>query len=206
MSLATIRTSFLQGSLQELDRFPAEVAARIRARLGGQTMHTILAAQEEWLPVELDVELTAAIAEEVGVDGARAWAHATAAAELQRPLLKPIVGMLRIFGVSPLGCAKVVPRGWDLIYQGCGRMVREATEGDTALLWLQAPPPALTSCPAYLEGTAGAMAVLFDLCGVEGEVLLDHVGPDVMFHLRWATETAALRSTPEVTLAPRAPR
>jgi hypothetical protein len=194
MSEPLMRTSFLQATLQRVDALKYGVAPQVIARLGA-VADQIRESTAEWAPVELGIALNTAVADEVGLQKLRRWQRANTTRSFERPTLAPVFATLRIFGVSPIGGAKIIPRSWDAIFRDCGRFVREASDDGEALLWLRGPPSIVRESSAYLEAIAGGFEAFFDVCATEGEAFIEHAEGDVLYTLAWGDALARRRAS-----------
>lgn len=185
MTAPAMRSHHLQSNLVEVDRLGPEAAARVRVVLGEERIAQIEAPPTDWLPIEVDIALTEAVHEVLGEGGVRRWSREALATSLDKPFMRPLLGALRVFGLTPAGYTKLGPRGWGAIYRDCGTLVREALDDRHVLLRHVGVPPVMHASVPYAEGIAGAFEVVFTLCGVDGEVALERTSDEVRYGLRW---------------------
>ena len=185
MSEPQMRAHHLQSSLEAVDVLGPEVTADVHSRVSPSTLETIRRAPHDWLPIALDVELTEAIAAVIGIEGVRRWSHDALARSLDKPFMSPLLGALRVFGVTPAGYTKLGPRGWAGIYRDAGALVREQTGPSEVLLTHVDVPPVVMASEATHEGTAGAFEVVLKACRVAGEVRLSRGVDEVRYIMSW---------------------
>jgi hypothetical protein len=185
MSAPAMRSHHLQSNLAEVDRLGEERAARVRTIVGAQRIATIEAPPSDWLPIEIDIALTEAVQEVLGPGGVRSWSREALSTSLDKPFMRPLLGALRVFGVTPAGYTKLGPRGWGAIYRDCGTLEREVLDEHHILLRHVDVPPAMLESLPYNEGIAGAFEVIFPLCRVVGEVALERTSSEVRYGLTW---------------------
>lgn len=183
-----IRVSYLRSDLDALAHLAPEVERRVRARLGD----VIAAADAElgiaWLPVEHDVRLTEAVADEVGAAGVRSWAKQGVLRAIETPLLGPIRTALARMGLEPHAALRRVPIGWPLVFRGCCDVEYERVGETRAELRLASVAPALF-VEVYLEGIGAAFEGLIEAAGGrEGAVTvaLDETSRAAVYTCSWA--------------------
>lgn len=179
----------MRENVDRLAMFPDLVAQAIRRSVVGNAIERVETARAQtWLPVELDVFLTNAVAEGAGPEGLDAWSRAAIRNSIEGPLLRPIVnGAVRLFGLRPSGFLGMMPRIFDHIYRNAGRIVRDAGDDESHIhLRYVDIPEVIVESPAYLHSVAAAMAVALELCRVDGEVQLVREAPNATtLQFRW---------------------
>ena len=185
-----ILAGLVRSSLQTLDEMDAGLGQRVRARLGDEMTEQIeRTSRVGWLPVEVDVQLTAAFYAEAGALTARAALRRTFIEAFDSPMLSPMLAAgQRVFGSRVESLLRWAPRVWSLLYRDCGSM--ELVQGDPgkATLQLIELPPELRSCPEYVDGTAAMLAGFLDVVAREGDATVDTrrlVAGEVSFNLTW---------------------
>lgn len=141
----------------------------------------------DWLPLEVDLELSSLIATSCGPEADRLRARTCLRTALDAPLLRPFVlGVETLFTLDPGGMLRQVPRGWPVLYRECGVMRYEIGGLGRRLLVHDRVPAILLDHPYYNAAIAGALESFFDLCKVEGEIEIERAGPArVHYHLSW---------------------
>lgn len=197
-----VRASYLRLLLSACDEFGPPAMA-IRERLGDAHLTSIeCAGPLVWLPIEADLALQRALAEVLGVERTREFVLAKARQFMAGSLLQNLVQTaVDLFGLDPGSLARVVPRGWMLLYRDCGRWTvtrsldpdrnraREWREVEMRLVDL---PSACASETAWVTAVGTVQHALLLLSGrldKEGEVeLLDRVldGPaQLVYRVAW---------------------
>jgi hypothetical protein len=190
MPTPLMRASHIQSNLASVEILGAGEAHRVRHALGDSRVATIeQAGRMEWLPLEIDVALTDAVGEVVGMDGVRRWARTSIQQSLDGPLLGPLRdGAVRLFGLAPAKILKWAPRAWSHVYKNAGTLRFLEPEDAEARVELhhRDPPPDFRDSKAVLESVAASFAAIFDLCHVTGEAEIASVDKTrVVFQLRW---------------------
>lgn len=188
---AEIQARHTRATLEVLgELFPA-AEPRVRERLSPLVRQAIEAAfRLDYLPVMVDLEVTAAIRDEVGARGSRLVAREG----LRRTLNGNMLGnLLRsavvLFGNTPPGLLRWAGRGYGRICRDCGELRLESADEREAELRLEKLPPEL-NLPSYLDTMAGSLEAFFDVTGVEGEVHYEPWPGGARFTLRWTPRQA----------------
>lgn len=165
------RGSQLLAKRRALEQEP--LAAKVRDRLRPQTRETMdNATRGAWMPVDVDLDLTAVMWDVLGEQGVRRVCGRSVVDSLNGPLLGPLAqGTLRLFGVSPRHFYRMVPRGWSQVYRNAGHVEYFGGEGDCLQLHYSDLPDCFFT-RGYLEGIAGGLEGLLLFQRVPGRVLL----------------------------------
>lgn len=174
MSLSLMRASHIRSNLEELEQFGGPTAERVRARIAKSTFVAIEdAASVAWLPVEIDIDITRAVFDELGPKAVRKWSRDALVRSTEGPLLRPIIdGTRSLFGLTPHTLLKLMPRGFDLVYRGCGGLRYEEESEHACVLHHTGVPATFFDGEAYLEGMAGGFEAAILLGGADGTVEL----------------------------------
>jgi hypothetical protein len=180
----SMRASYIKDNVAALALL-GDAAARIEARVPDVIATVAAASKLEWMPLQLDIALTAAVFAESGRDGVRAWSRRALLQSLQGPLLKPILdGAVTLFGLSPPALLKRSPLIWKQIYRDCGLLHIEEPERHVVNVVIAGVPTLISDDVGYLEGTAGAFEAVLELTHVKGHV--DVVAVPVGFRVAWS--------------------
>jgi hypothetical protein len=146
----------------------------------------------DYLPVMVDLEVTAAIREEVGPRGSRLVAREGLRRTLNGKLLSGLVrGAVALFGNTPPGLLKWAGRGYGQICRDCGELRLESASERQADLRLEKLPDEL-NLPSYLDTMAGSLEAFFDLTGVDGEAQYEPWPGGARFTLNWTPRQAPI--------------
>lgn len=186
-----IRAALPLQSMRVLESVAGSQHRRVLARLQPTTLQRLRsAAWLEWLPLEIDLELSQAVADVFGADIDRARAHLCVLHLFKTPLLRPFIrGAVILFGLSPGTLIATVPRGWPAIFRNAGVMRYEVDGGLHRSLIYEDVPPVVLGNPQYLESLAGALESVFALSKVNGSVTvgpLDVAARRVELHFEWS--------------------
>jgi hypothetical protein len=185
-----VRARHLKTLLSALERSGAATVAAVRARAGAALLERIDAATPaEWLPIELDVALTEAIARELGPRRTHAHFRAATGLDYETSLFRGFVHMAsNLFGLTPATYVKLLPKGWSLVFRECGEFrAGEPATGRLELAYHDVPRVCATEL--WLESVRSSFHSCFDLCGLaEGRVEwgeLDLRGRRAVFVFAW---------------------
>ena len=146
------------------------------------------ASRVAWLPLEIDVELTAAVERVVGRDRMRRWARDAIVRSTEGPLLRPIVAGLQAMGLTPHNALRRAPYGWTLIYRHCG-VLHYQRDGDHGVVLVHEDVPALMfDSPGYPHGIGGTFDGVMELAGgqdVESLVEPETAARRYRYRCRW---------------------
>jgi hypothetical protein len=117
-----VRASYLRLLLSACDEFGPPAMA-IREQLGDTHLTSIeCAGPLVWLPIEADLALQRALAEVLGAERTREFVVARTRQFMAGSLVQNLVQTaVELFGLDPGSLARMVPRGWSLLYRDCGR-------------------------------------------------------------------------------------
>jgi len=155
-----------------VERDPALLTA-VEARVDPEALQTMRTSTRlAWVPAENFEALKRALHHQLGeaayVELWRRYSSSITDNPLFRNLLE---GGKRIFGNSPAGILKWMPKGWALTTRECGHLHTEV-EPHAAVATIEgAPPCARHRCTGL--SSAGSILGLFDLLSLEGECELD---------------------------------
>lgn len=170
--VASIRAAQVQHSLAVVATLApdAQAHARVLARIDPHALTRVReASRVDWLPLAIDLELSAAVEAELGPGQDRERARLAVLESMRSPLLQPFVhGVQTIFSLEPAALLRQAPRAWQAVYRGAGQIRYAVGEGAERVLVFDGLPAEVVASPVYLEAIAGAFASVFTLCKVEG--------------------------------------
>jgi len=143
-----------------------------------------------WVPFAAQMHLNRALRQVLGGSAYQDLWRRAMLRSFDQTMLRPLIeGTLRLFGTSPQGMSKVMPRVWGVVTRGAGELTLEPPPGpNRAVTVLTGFPPDPGFTELFVPGLAGTMASIFDVCDVKGEVVVRSVDPEhgtVRFELRW---------------------
>ncbi len=155
----------------------------------GQAQRVDDAAGTDWLPFQLDLDLTHAIEAALGPEGKHAFFLRHQLASFQSPLFKTLVdSATTIFGLDPGSWARWIPRGWGVVFRECGQWVIDRSAPGAVDLALVAPPPGSLDDEVWLHSLASSFSSFLVVARCEGEFALDRVDrarDAALYRLRW---------------------
>jgi hypothetical protein len=116
-----VRASYLRLLLSACDEFGPPAMA-IREQIGDTHLTSIeCAGPLVWLPIEADLALQRALAEVLGAERTREFVLARTRQFMAGSLVQNLVQTaVELFGLNPGSLARLIPRGWGLLYRECG--------------------------------------------------------------------------------------
>ena len=184
-----VRGRHLKLLLASVERHALGAAALSKVSPG--TLHTIGESSGlDWLPLEPDLDLTRAIYGALGPVAADRLFRDHTLASFDGPVLQTMVRTaVRLFGLDPASWARWVPKGWSLLFRGCGEWTVGDARAGQVTLTLAAMPPICASDALWVRSVGHSLGALLDLARVRGVV---EVAPraegasEVAYRLRWA--------------------
>ncbi len=194
MSSPLVRARHLKQVLAAVDRQPNRQA--IRDRMGPTLVATIEEATGfDWLPVAHDVAMAGALDEVLGPAGLATFNREMMLHSFRGPLLRALEEVAtRLLGLDAGAWASWVPKGWALMFQGCGRwtVIRHG-EGE-ATLTVVGLPPVCSSDAVWPRSVASSLSGIIPAVGAEGTVELERIDPregTAVYAMRWNAKAKA---------------
>jgi len=182
-----IRASHTQATLRALGRRSPSGVDGVLARLDPEIAAGLDdAIKGDFLPAAWDQALVTAIRGVLGAPVARVVLRDMMRSNLSGPLLGGLLSTAQaLFGRSPGGLLRWAGRAYAHVTRECGEVTLEAAEEGTATLRMTGMPEGLATA-AYLDGIAGAIEAIFDICRVDGSVALrDATADGARFVVEW---------------------
>ena len=163
---------------------------RVRSRLSSEAAAALAGhSNDEWLRVEVDVELSGASREFLVRHQFAALNRQVLSTDLAGPSFRRLIaGARSVLGEDPARWARIVPQIWAVLFKGCGTWAVAAAEPCQVLLTLSGPPQVCLADDTWLEARAVALSALVDAAGAVGAVSLtgrDPVRREARFEWRW---------------------
>lgn len=175
----------MKSVLEALEAYPdgADLKARLPAGLAAAIEE---AHGADWLPIEQNVQLVAALAELLGQAEFMAMSRRLVLASFSGPMLSTLVRTATtLFGDDPASWARWIPHGWALVFRGCGSWHVTVREQE-AVLHLAGLPPACATSKVWVESVAASMAAVLDLLRRGGSMTLSSTTfAGASYLLRW---------------------
>lgn len=188
-----MRAGTAQDTIEFLDTYRAGLRDEVLARVPPDALEAIQGSgRTAWVPVEHDVMFVNAIVEHLRSAEAVALIRASVGQHFSGPLLRTLVkGAQRIFGMTPMGLMKMVPRAWPMVYKGFGRPSFVAADDKHAILAINDAHPLAYTAEGYLASWEGIFAGIVDVGtnhkaqAVRVNVEIDADAPRFEIHTRW---------------------
>lgn len=196
-----VRARHLKQVLAAVDRQPQRQA--IRERMGPALVAAIEQASGiDWLPVAHDVALARALDAVLGRAGLATFNREMMRQSLRGPLLHALSEIAtRLLGLDAGAWATWIPKGWDLMFQGCGRCTVVRRGESEVVVTLAGLPPVCASDAVWPRSVASSISGMLPAVGAEGTVELDQVdlsSGTAVYTMRWQAERAAMgRAAPD---------
>lgn len=148
---------------------------RILRGVSTEVRHRIAHASAiDWLPIELDLILTEAVVDALSPQAARSFFHDLTVADLERPLLKPLVSSsVALYGQDPGGLVRQFPLAWVQLVDSCGEVsVLEHPEGGVLIVFEGLSPALLRRERVWLQAVCASLSALLTVSGKAGAVEL----------------------------------
>lgn len=185
------RARHLRSLVEAVRALPEASARAVLEAFGAEGLSRIEdSAATDWLPFQLDVDLTRAIARSLGPEAKHAFFQKHQLASFYSPLFRTLVdSATSLFGLDPGSWARWIPRGWGVVFRDCGQWVIDRAEKGAVDLALVAPPPGALDDEVWLRSLASSFSSFLVVARCEGEFALDHVDRArgaACYRLRWA--------------------
>lgn len=182
-----MRAMHVRENLEGLRNLGEEIDAKVRARLGEETVTEIeTAPSSKWLPLQLDVELSRLVYEHAGHDAFVDWSRSAVLESAKSPLLRGFIRAgLRLFGGNPGSLIRLARRGYHQLFREAGTLEVEPLREDAVRVVGLEFPPLLVEEPIYLEGIGESIAVLPHFVRHEGSSELHIEGQRVAWTISW---------------------
>ena len=184
-----MRASHLQSNVQSLGMLGPEHERAIREEVADVVRAVESASRVAWLPLELDIQLTAAVERACGRERMKRWARDAIERSAETWLLRPVVVGLSALGLTPPGALKRLQTGWSLMYRTCAAVHYEHADEHGITLVHTDAPDAMIGDLTYLEGIAGAFEGIAEVGGathVRSTVEIERDRCVVFYRIDWA--------------------
>jgi hypothetical protein len=172
-----VRARHLKSVLAAIDGEPRR--EEIRRRSGeGVTAAIEGSGGSDWLPVAHDVALARALDAVLGPEGLATFNQRMMLQSFEGPLLRTLVQTaMAVIGADPAALARWIPKGWQLMFQGCGSWRVEPSGATSVALTLTEMAPACAEDPVWPRSVASALSAVPVLARVVGSVELVRIDP-----------------------------
>lgn len=190
-----MRAAQTQSLLAAVERLPSADRTKILSAVGPDGIARASAALPlAWLPMSLHMHISDCVRDVVGPErNVEIW-RATMTHAFDRPLLRSFVEMTtRIFGVTPAALFKRGDKVYELITKRVGTFSCSSAGPGSARLTLVGFPAHRYRFICYVEGLAGCLAAVLDLCKCPGSVtVVDHDATGrVVYEAVWTERSPA---------------
>jgi hypothetical protein len=180
-----ILASQVKANVKALQRLGDADASAIRSEAADAIAVIDASLRTEWLPIEVDVTLTHAVAKVAGPERLLQWSQDAIAESASGPFMGPIIDALRRTLLTPHTALKRAPYVWSLVYRHSGALTYARVGDREARLVLTGAPPPMDD-PVYLLGIQGSFHGAVEMGG--GATIpcpVERSGHALVFPLRW---------------------
>jgi len=189
MTPPQVRARYMQTFVAAVDALEPADASAIRATLGASTLEAIESAGiTTWLDAAANLDATTAVSEQLGAQAREVFFRRLFTLVYDTSLLSTFVrGLVRMFGTDPTGYAKMVARGYGLIFRGVGHWKLVDRGEQTAVMSLADLPPAFAQHRYWPEAAVASLASVFDLAQRSGTAeIVEHRASELVVELHWS--------------------
>lgn len=188
--MASTRGRYMKDYLAAVRRLPPSKQEPVLHGLEGLVDRIEQAGNLEWLPIETNLTLTAAIFRELGDEQAHTFFQNWLKRQMSAPAFAGLVRTaLSLFRFDTAAIAKWIPKAFDLMYRDYGIFEIETLATERLEVRLTQAPAELVAHRAWLRSVCSGLQALYFLTGVKGTVELTSVEAEqglVRFTLAWA--------------------
>src|SRR5512146_1079459 len=193
------RARHLRSILEHVARLPGPSRDAVLAAAGPRCLAAVEeSASSDWLPFELDLELTHAIGRVLGPEGQHRFFQEQQLESFQSPLFRVLVDSATgLFGLDPGSWARWIPRGWGVVFRDCGQWVIDRADESVVHAALIEPPRGCLEDDVWLRSVASSFSAFLVIARVQGEFGLVRVDPArdaALYRMRWTPRRAAAGS------------
>lgn len=189
---AFVRAGPANDTIEFLDQFRPGLRAQVEAKIGSQFFERVASqSRMSWIPFEDDVVFLEAIFAIVGERDMVTLFRRSVAHHFESKLLSAVItGAERIFGLTPYGLVKMIPRAWPMVYKGLGQPRVERCTETHAVVHVADAHPQLLGSTAYLRGWQGIFEGVVEAGGAKPERVRAELDPHpsearMEIHMRW---------------------
>lgn len=175
-----IRCKQMKSKLQALDLFGPAVRDRILQRFSKDTIAAIFRAKDEdWVPIEFNIDLCECIKSEVGEQGIYEWGVKTFNNSINSSMIAPFIRVaLNLFKTGPGTILLLGPSMWKSIYRNCGEISINRKKPGCIEIVFSNLPPVMARSRICMVGMAAFLQGIVPFTGVKGNVLLEQLSEE----------------------------
>ena len=174
--MASTRGRYMKDYLAAVRRLPPSKQEAVLEGLDELVDRVEQAANLEWLPVSLNLDLTSAIFSKLGDEQANVFYQNWLKRQMSAPAFAGLVRTaLSLFGFDTAAMSKWIPKAFDLMYRDYGTFAIDAVSPLQVNVELSQMPSELVRHACWPRSVASGMYALFFLTGVKGTVELAEV-------------------------------
>ena len=163
-----------------LESFDAAVRKRVLERFSKAALKDIQQAKEDqWLPVEYNIELSESVAAEIGEEGLYDWGLKALSYSINSSMISPFIkAALSVFKIGPGTFIRVSPHLWKSIYRNCGELSVVEDGLDAAQVSLNGLPLVMVNSRILIVTIAAFIQALFSFYGVNGRAVIERISTE----------------------------
>jgi hypothetical protein len=157
-----IRCKQIRSKIKALDILDAEVKRKVLERFPKDISDVVKKAKDDqWLPVEYNIQLTECVAAEIGEEGVFDWSCKAVTYSIKSSVVGPFfIASLNMFKFKPSSVLKVAPQLWKSIYRNCGEFSSNQISESCIHYMIKGLPLVMLKSQPYLIGIAAFIQAL----------------------------------------------
>lgn len=165
-----VRARHMQSVIAEIGRLPEDDRRAITAAIRPETLAAIGAGTIlGWVPFAFDVECSRAVATRLGPLRAHEFFRGQILGVVETNLLAGIVqSAMRLAGADPRLYLPFLGKGYDILFQGCGRLTARHEPPSSAVVELRGLPAEALEDEYWIGSVASSLCGLTELIGFDG--------------------------------------
>jgi hypothetical protein len=176
--MVSTRGRYMKDYLAAVRRLPPSKQEAVLEGLDELVATIEQASSLEWLPVSANLQLTEAVYQKLGDEGADSFFQNWTKRQMSAPGFAGLVRTaLSLFRFETAAVAKWIPKVFDLMYRDYGSFAFEAVSPLELHVTLGAMPRELSSHAWWPRSVCSGMYALYFLTGVKGTVELAELSP-----------------------------
>jgi hypothetical protein len=172
-----IRCRVIRNRLKALELFDSPLRKRILERLSEKAFQAIHSAHEDdWVPIEYNVELSESLAAEMGEEGIYNVGVKAFDSSINSSFIAPFIrAALTLVKVRPNLLLKLAPQFWNSIHRNCGELSIEEKGPGQIQVVLKDLPLVMVKSRNHMLSVAAFVQAFSPYSEVQGSAVLEEV-------------------------------
>lgn len=175
-----IRARHILSKLKALESLDASVMKRVLDRFPKDALETIQTAEEDqWLPLEYNIDLSENVAAEVGETGIYQWGMKSFEYSINSSMISPFIrAALDMLKIGPKPLLRFAPRFWKSVYRNCGEMSVVEERPGCVRISLNDLPPIMVKSRILIITIAAFIQALGNFRGIQGQTVIEKISQE----------------------------